>query len=72
MNINGIAPGFFPSKMTKHVMVHVKKITEDLPARRTGELADVAGTAIYLCSRASNFVCGHTVVLDGGQVANAG
>jgi hypothetical protein len=37
-----------------------------------GELADIAGTVIYLCSRASNYVCGHTVVLDGGQVANAG
>ena len=48
VNINGIAPGFFPSKMTKHVMVHEKEITKDLPARRTGELADVAGTAIAI------------------------
>jgi len=72
VNINGIAPGFFPSKMTKHVMEHEQKYSNNLPARRIGELADVAGTAIYLCSRASNYVCGHTVVLDGGQVANAG
>ena len=72
VNINGIAPGFFPSKMTKHVMEHEQMFSNNLPARRIGELADVAGTAIYLCSRASNYVCGHTVVLDGGQVANAG
>jgi len=72
VNINGIAPGFFPSKMTKHVLKHEQEITKNLPARRTGELADIAGTAIYLCSRASNYVCGHTVVVDGGQVANAG
>jgi 2-deoxy-D-gluconate 3-dehydrogenase len=72
VNINGIAPGFFPSKMTKHVMEHEQQYSNNLPARRIGELADVAGTAIYLCSRASNYVCGHTVVLDGGQVANAG
>ena len=72
VNINGIAPGFFPSKMTKHIIEQEQAIAKSLPARRTGEFADVAGTAIYLCSRASNYVCGHTVVLDGGQVANAG
>ncbi|WP_299071731.1 SDR family NAD(P)-dependent oxidoreductase [uncultured Paraglaciecola sp.] len=72
VNINAIAPGLFPSKMTKHVLAHEQEIANKLPARKIGELADVAGTAIYLCSRASNYVCGHTVVLDGGQVANAG
>lgn len=72
VNINGIAPGFFPSKMTKHVLKHEQEIAQTLPARRIGVLSDVAGTAIYLCSRASNYVCGHTVVLDGGQIANAG
>ena len=72
VNINGIAPGFFPSKMTKHVLVHEQEIAKNLPARKIGELSDIAGTAIYLCSRASNYVCGHTVVLDGGQVAYAG
>ncbi|QHJ11057.1 Rhamnolipids biosynthesis 3-oxoacyl-[acyl-carrier-protein] reductase [Paraglaciecola mesophila] len=72
VNINAIAPGFFPSKMTKHALAHEQEIMAGLPARKVGELADVAGTAIYLCSKASNYVCGHTVVLDGGQVANAG
>lgn len=72
VNINGIAPGFFPSKMTKQLQGHEQEIADSLPARKVGELGDVAGTAIYLCSRASNYVCGHTVVLDGGQVANAG
>ena len=72
VNINGIAPGFFPSKMTKHVLVHEQEIADNLPARKIGELSDIAGTAIYLCSRASNYVCGHTIVLDGGQVAHSG
>jgi len=27
---------------------------------------------MYLCSRASNFICGHTIIMDGGVVANAG
>ena len=58
--------------MTKHILKHEQEIAKTLPARRIGELSDVAGTAIYLCSRASNYVCGHTVVLDGGQIANAG
>jgi 2-deoxy-D-gluconate 3-dehydrogenase len=59
-------------KMTKHALAHEQEIAQSLPARKTREFADTAGTAIYLCSRASNYVCGYTVVLDGGQVANAG
>jgi 2-deoxy-D-gluconate 3-dehydrogenase len=58
--------------MTKHVLAHEQEIVKNLPARKIGELSDIAGTAIYLCSRASNYVCGHTIVLDGGQVAYAG
>lgn len=73
INVNGIAPGFFHSKMTAGLL---DKFGDDLldktPAGRLGEPEDMAGTAIYLCSRASAWVIGHTIVLDGGLVAAAG
>ena len=72
INVNGIAPGYFPSKMTKHLADFEEDMKMGIPTRTLGTPEDAAGTAIYLCSRASNYVCGHTIVLDGGTVANAG
>jgi 2-deoxy-D-gluconate 3-dehydrogenase len=71
ININGIAPGFFPSKMTRHLLAEVPEETEvsGAPIARLGRPEDAAGTAIYLCSKASNYLCGHTIVMDGGVVA---
>ncbi len=72
ININGIAPGFFPSKMTAHMLPHEQEMADGIPLRRLGCAEDAAGTAIYLCSRASNYICGHTLVMDGGMIAAAG
>ncbi len=72
INVNGIAPGFFPSNMTKALTENeeMKKMAlAQIPRRRPGEPEDIAGTAIYLSSRASAWVCGHTIVLDGGMTA---
>lgn len=71
ININGIAPGFFPSKMTKQLLENEEELSRGIPRGRLGEPEDAAGTAIYLCSRASAWVTGHTLVLDGGYVAGA-
>jgi NAD(P)-dependent dehydrogenase (short-subunit alcohol dehydrogenase family) len=70
ININGIAPGFFPSKMTAH-FVSENTDTSGIPMDRVGSPEDAAGTAIYLCSRASNYICGHTLVMDGGLIAGS-
>jgi NAD(P)-dependent dehydrogenase (short-subunit alcohol dehydrogenase family) len=43
-----------------------------VPRGRIGNEDDAAGTAIYLCSKASSWVTGQTIVLDGGMVAAAG
>ncbi len=72
INVNAIAPGFFPSKMTAHLLPFEEEMAQGIPRRRLGSAEDAAGTAIYLCSRASAWVTGHTLVLDGGFVANAG
>ncbi|WOJ93874.1 SDR family oxidoreductase [Congregibacter variabilis] len=67
VNVNAIAPGFFPSKMTAHLLEHEAEMAKAIPRGRIGTPEDAAGTAIYLCSRASAFVTGHILVLDGGQ-----
>ena len=73
ININGIAPGFFPSKMIEYLIDETAETAPTfIPRGRMGQPEDVAGTAIYLSSRASAWVCGHTLVLDGGSVAQAG
>jgi 2-deoxy-D-gluconate 3-dehydrogenase len=73
VNVNGIAPGFFPSKMTAGLIDEFEKeMVARIPRGRLGEAEDMAGTAIYLASRASAWVVGHTVILDGGAIAAAG
>lgn len=73
INVNGIAPGFFHSKMTAGLLDQMEKqLLAKTPRGRFGEPEDMAGTAIYLASRASAWVVGHTVVLDGGVITAAG
>lgn len=73
INVNGIAPGFFPSKMMAFILDgHEDEMAASIPRGRIGETEDIAGTTIYLCSRASAWMTGHTLVLDGGMLANAG
>ncbi len=72
INVNGIAPGFFPSKMTAFVLDgHEEQAAASIPRGRIGSPEDAAGTAIYLSSRASAWMTGNTMVLDGGQIISA-
>jgi 2-deoxy-D-gluconate 3-dehydrogenase len=73
INVNGIAPGFFPSKMTAGLLSEQEQtMLKRIPRRRLGEPEDIAGAAIFLCSRASAWVVGQTIVVDGGMIAAAG
>ena len=49
----------------------VKKLAEGTPNKRLGLPEDIAGTIIYLCSRAAGHVNGGNIVLDGGSILNA-
>ncbi len=72
--VNSIAPGFFPTKMASGLMElsgGTKQLAEGTPNRRLGVPEDVAGTIVYLCSRAAGHVNGGHVVLDGGSVLSA-
>lgn len=71
INVNAIAPGLFPSKMTAYMLPEEEKLARGIPIHRLGSPEDAAGTAIYLSARASEYMTGHVVVLDGGMVAAA-
>ena len=64
--VNGIAPGPFASEMNKMARDHGGDVAQRVPARRIGTPEDMAGAAIYLASRAGDFVVGETIVVDGG------
>jgi NAD(P)-dependent dehydrogenase (short-subunit alcohol dehydrogenase family) len=67
ITVNAIAPGPFESQMTKWLLEHHKKnIEANCPLQRIGEPADMAGTAIYLASRAGAYVNGVVIPVDGG------
>lgn len=71
--VTAIAPGAFASDMNRAARDNSDVVAERIPARRIGSDEDMAGTAIYLASRAGDYVVGATVVVDGGVVyANPG
>lgn len=72
INVNAIAPGLFPSEMTKGPLkndaVRTKALAK-IPRGRMGMPEDIAGTAIYLSTKASSWMTGQTLTLDGGQTS---
>ncbi len=63
---NAIAPGPFASSMNKEARDHAAEVASRVPARRIGDDQDMAAAAAYLASDASDYVIGHTLVVDGG------
>ena len=69
---NAIAPGPFPSKMTAGIAKDFgEEIRKHVPLKRWGEPADMAGTAIFLVSKAGAYVSGAVIPVDGGIVASS-
>ncbi len=64
--VSAIAPGAFPSSMNKDARDHADRTKERIPAGRIGEPEDMAAAAIYLASRAGDYVMGSTLIVDGG------
>jgi NAD(P)-dependent dehydrogenase (short-subunit alcohol dehydrogenase family) len=68
VTVNAIAPGLFPSKMTQFLFSNVTD-PEDIgwiPLGRAGRPDDIAGAAIFLASRASSYITGGVIPVDGG------
>lgn len=64
--VTAIAPGAFASEMNKEARDHADMVSSHIPAGRIGTVEDMAGAAIYLASRAGDYVVGSTLVVDGG------
>ena len=64
--VNAIAPGAFASEMNRTARDHGDAVAKMIPARRIGRDEDMAAAAIYLASRAGDYVVGETIAVDGG------
>jgi NAD(P)-dependent dehydrogenase (short-subunit alcohol dehydrogenase family) len=64
--VTGIAPGAFPSDMNRVARDHGDMVAQAIPAKRIGTTEDMAGAAIFLASRAGDYVVGSTIIVDGG------
>jgi len=64
--VSAIAPGAFASAMNRDARDHAQEVSARVPAGRIGVDSDMAGAAIYLASRAGDYVVGATLVVDGG------
>lgn len=72
VNINAIAPGYMATDNTAQLRADEarnKAILDRIPAARWGDPSDLAGTAVFLASRASDYVNGAVIPVDGGWLA---
>ncbi|MES2956613.1 MAG: SDR family oxidoreductase [Pseudomonadota bacterium] len=71
ITVNALAPGFFPSKMTKGVLAHfgADKLASASPLRRLGDDDDLKGAALLFASAAGKHITGQILAVDGGVSA---
>ncbi|WP_420126801.1 SDR family oxidoreductase [Longimicrobium sp.] len=70
IRVNAVAPGFFPTKMTKVVLERAEKlVARSVPLGRTGGEDELMGVALFLLSPASGYVTGQVLAVDGGLMA---
>jgi gluconate 5-dehydrogenase len=71
INVNALAPGFFPSKMTAGLLAHVgiDNLRAHVPLRRLGDDEDLKGAALLLASDAGKHITGQFIAVDGGVSA---
>jgi len=69
IRVNGLAPGLVDTKLTKVTTEHPKRLEASLraiPMARMGTPGDLAGAALFLASPLAAYVCGQTLIVDGG------
>ncbi len=71
IQVNGIAPGYYATAITLNTRSNPdtnRRVLEHIPANRWGETEDLMGTVVFLSSRASDYVNGHILCVDGGYL----
>ena len=71
VQVNGIAPGYYATEITTATRsdpVTNQRVLDHIPAARWGDPADLMGATVFLASRASDYVSGHVLVVDGGYL----
>ena len=71
IQVNGIAPGYYATAITTATRSNPdtnRKVLEHIPAARWGEPLDLMGTVVFLAGRASDYVNGHVLAVDGGYL----
>lgn len=71
VQVNGIAPGYFATELTKQTRSNPdtnETVLRHIPAARWGDTMDLMGAAVFLASRASDYVNGHILAVDGGYL----
>jgi NAD(P)-dependent dehydrogenase (short-subunit alcohol dehydrogenase family) len=69
INVNAVLPGFFPTKMTAHLREDESvdpAVVAHIPMGRMGRADEIAGTVVFLASRAGGYVTGAEIPVDGG------
>jgi NAD(P)-dependent dehydrogenase (short-subunit alcohol dehydrogenase family) len=71
IQVNGIAPGYYATDITAETRSNPetnRRVLEHIPANRWGDTQDLMGAMVFLASKASNYVNGHLLVVDGGYL----
>lgn len=73
INVNMLSPGYFDTDIVRHQIaigqLDLAAIERRTPMGRIGRMEDLTGPAVFLASRESNFMCGQSLVIDGGWLA---
>lgn len=71
IQVNALAPGWVATELNEAVRTEEfdKRVIDAIPASRWGETDDMVGPVLFLCSPASNYVTGQTLIVDGGLLA---